>query len=358
MSLAGVVGHQAQISALWRELERRPAHGYLFAGPRGIGKALIAQGVAHGILCERSPGPDFCCTPQKCPVRSAPPPARGRAEVAGARCDCCAACVQIATGVHLDCTYIARAANRTDVLIEQVRSLIERVGYKPTRGPRRIALIDDAETLNLPAQNALLKTLEEPPGLTILILISSNERALLDTVRSRLRPVRFAPLETAELAALLTARTEIGTARAAGLARLARGSVSRALELVTEENPPFDDLLEALSRAQTLDFARAQTLAQEFFSAREQASRNFELIARLLEEMLCYKLLRPASDAPHSAAMVDLSNRLGVAALTDLMEGALRAQEAVEGMANSRLQGEQWWMAAGAALRGEANAVR
>jgi DNA polymerase III subunit delta' len=355
VSLAGVVGQQARISALWRELERGPAHGYLFAGPRGIGKALVAQGVAHAILCERSPGPDFCCTPQNCPVRKAPP-VRGRAQGAGVRCACCAACVQIAAGVHPDFTYIARAANRTDVLIEQVRSLIERVGYKPTRGPRRIALIDDAETLNLPAQNALLKTLEEPPGLTIVILVSGNERALLDTVRSRLRPVRFAPLEPAELAALLTARTGIGTARAAGLARVARGSVSRALELVTEEKPPFDDLLEALSRTQTIDFARAQTLAQEFFSARDQAARNFELIARLLEEMLCYRLLRLASDEPHSAAMINLSNRLGVAAITDLMERALRAQEAVEGMANSRLQGEQWWMAAGSVLRGAANA--
>jgi len=359
MSLAGVIGNHDRISALWNELERRPAHGYLFAGPRGIGKATIAQGFAHGILCERSPGPGFCCTPENCPVRTSPPPSRARVGApAAVRCDCCAACVQIATGVHPDFTYVARAANRTDVLIEQVRGLIERLGLKPSRGPRRVAIIDDAETLNLPAQNALLKTLEEPPGSTIVFLVSANERALLDTIRSRLRPVRFAPLESAELAALLTARTGMHAERAGALARLARGSVSRALELVEGTEPPAGELLGALSQAGTLDFPRAQALAQEFFGVRDQAADNFELIARLLEEMLCCKLLRnaPGASGPQAASvMTQLSGQLGVAAITDLLDRALRARAAIETMANSRLQAEQWWMAAGAALRGELN---
>lgn len=355
MSLAGVIGNHERIAALWHELAHRPAHGYLLAGPRGIGKSLIALGFAHGILCERSPGPGFCCTPENCAVRKAPASSRPRAGApAAARCGCCAACVQIATGVHPDFTYVARAANRTDVLIEQVRGLIERVGYKPSRGPRRIALIDDAETLNLPAQNALLKTLEEPPGATIVFLVSDNERALLDTIRSRLRPVRFAPLETAELTALLIARAGLDAERAGALARLARGSVSRALALVDGAEPPVNELLGALSQAGTLDFARAQALAQEFFGAREQAADNFELIARLLEEMLCCKLLRPAADAPQATAtMIKLSGRLGVTVITDLLDRALRARAAIETMANSRLQAEQWWMAAGAAVRGE-----
>ena len=88
------------------------------------------------------------------------------------------------------------AANRTEVLIEQVRGLIERLGFKPSRGPRRVAIIDDAETLNLPAQNALLKTLEEPPGATIIFLVSDRASAPCSIpIRSRLRPVRFAPLD-------------------------------------------------------------------------------------------------------------------------------------------------------------------
>src|SRR5205823_314430 len=130
--------------------------------------------------CERSPGPNFCCTPEKCPVRKSARSAEARSRAAvQSRCDCCSACVQIATGVHPDFVHVARNPKRTEVLIEQVRDFIERLGVRPSRGTRRVAIIDDAETLNIPAQNALLKTLEEPPAHTIILMVSQSERALL-----------------------------------------------------------------------------------------------------------------------------------------------------------------------------------
>lgn len=355
MSLAGVAGNRAVIDSLWRELARRPSHAYLFAGPKGIGKALVAKGVAHAILCERSPGPDFCCKVENCPVRGAPRPARGRSAPSNPRCDCCAGCVQLAAGVHPDFSYVVRAPNRSDVLIEQIRSLIDSLGAKPVRAPRRVAIIDDAETLNLPAQNALLKTLEEPPGYTVIILVSSSERALLDTVRSRTRPVRFQPLATGELATLLQARTVLSADQAGSLARLARGSMGRALELSGGAELPIRELLEALNRADTLDFAAIQKLAQQFFGARDQAVNNFELIARLLEEMLCFKLLQTSFAASGESAklMTRLSNRLDPQTLAHLVQRALEAHTAIAAMANSRLQAENWWMAASAAVRGE-----
>ena len=178
MPLDGIAGHREIIATLETELMRRPSHAYLLCGPAGIGKSIVAAGLAHSLLCERSPGPGFCCTPDQCPVRqSAEAGPRPRNAPAPARCECCPACVQVALGVHPDFIRVARDKNRTDVLIEQVRNLIERLGTRPARGPRRVAIIDDAETLNLPAQNALLKTLEEPPGHTIILLVASSERA-------------------------------------------------------------------------------------------------------------------------------------------------------------------------------------
>ncbi len=359
MSLAGVAGNRELIAGLEAELARRPAHAYLFAGPRGVGKSIVARGIAHNILCERSPGAQFCCNPADCPVRSAPAtPARGRAAATAAapRCDCCAACVQVALGVHPDYVYVARQPNRSDLLIEQVRDLIERLGVRPSRGPRRIAIIDDAETLNLPAQNALLKTLEEPPGHTMMILVTSSERALLDTVRSRMRPVRFGPLSVAEIAGVLEGQAKVEPVRAKAIAPLARGSLARALALAQGEEPPVKELIEALGRAAKLDFAGAQTIAQELFGARDQAVGNFELIARLLEEMLCFKLLgtelmAPAPEA--AAAMAEIAARSNAAALARVAVAALAAAMAVDEMANSRLQAEQFWIGAGQALRGE-----
>jgi len=354
MPLDGLRGHRALAQRLFEELRTRPSHAYLFSGPRGVGKALVAESLAHGILCERSPGEKFCCTPEQCPVRiGASLPARGRTATAPPpRCDCCAACVQVASRVHPDFNYIAKPPGRTDVLIEQVRDLISQLGIRPSRGARRIAIIDDAETLNIPAQNALLKTLEEPPGQTIIFMITSSERALLDTIRSRMRPVRFGALTTSDIEQILAARGIASGERAAALARLARGSAARAIALASGEEPPIKELLTAVANANSMDFVRAQALAQEFFANRDQAAANFELLARLLEEILCYKLLGAEAgvDAPSNKSLAD---KLPLDAVVSCIGGAVRAVEAVEAMANPRLQAEQFWVSAGRAIRGE-----
>jgi DNA polymerase III subunit delta' len=357
MSLDGIAGNRSLIRDLAAELARRPSPAYLFAGPAGVGKALVARALAHSLLCERSPGTEFCCSPENCPTRQAAASAGStRTATAASRCDCCAACVQLAIGIHPDFVYIARNLNRTEVLIEQVRGLIEQLGLRPSRGAHRLAIIDDGEHLNIPAQNALLKTLEEPPGQTLIFVISRSERVLLDTVRSRMRPVRFGPIEASQISALLTAREGIPPERAVALARLARGSFGRALALATGEEPPITELIKALRTAAKIDFAEAHALAQRFFGAREQAANNFELIARLLEEMLCCKLLGAELNAPSPEAtqiMVELAQAVDTVTLAELLRRTLEARSAIDEMANSRLQAENWWIGAGAALRGE-----
>jgi DNA polymerase-3 subunit delta' len=262
--------------------------------------------------------------------------------------------VQAAIGSHPDLITVARLPNRTDVLIEQVRDLILRLGMKPARAPLRIAIIDDAETLNAAGQNALLKTLEEPPGHALIFIVTASERALLDTVRSRARPVRFAPLAPAHLEAILRARTDAPPERIGAAARLARGSAARALALAAGEAPPMLDLLRALAEAEAIDYPAASRLGQEHFAAREAAAENFELIARLLEEILVSKLsgsevAQAAADA--AGIMKQIGTKLSTAALVDCIESAVRAREAIEAMANPRLQAEQWWLGASRAAR-------
>jgi DNA polymerase III subunit delta' len=356
MPLAGIAGNRELIAGLEAEVARRPAHAYLFAGPRGVGKSLVARGLAQSLLCERAPGAAFCCDPAQCLTRAAAavPSGRTRANApVTARCECCAGCVQVALGVHPDFLYVARQPNRTDLLIEQVRDLIERLGVRPVRGPRRIAIIDDAETLNLPAQNALLKTLEEPPGYTMIIMVTQSERALIDTVRSRMRPVRFGPLTPAEIAGVLTAYRGVSPDRAGTIAPLVRGSVSLALALAEGDAPPVTAMLDALGRGAELDFAAIQALAQEYFGTRDRAVANFELIARLLEEMLCFKLLVAEIIAPSPAAahaIAEIAARTEAAVLARIGDAALSAATAVDEMANSRLQAEHFWIAAGREL--------
>jgi DNA polymerase-3 subunit delta' len=359
MPLSGLRAHRALAERLLAELRARPSHAYLFSGPAGTGKHLVATALAHAMLCERSPDAAFCCTVERCAVRIAPAQTtRPRAGAAPApRCDCCAACVQVASGTHPDFTRISRAANRSDVLIEQVRALIAQLGVKPSRAGARIAIIDDAETLNLPAQNALLKTLEEPPGHAIIFMITSSERALLDTVRSRMRPVRFGALAAQDIEAILAARGAGDAGKRAAAARLARGSAARAIALLEGDAPPLKELLGAIARARSLDFAGAQQIAQEYFKSRDEAAGNFELIARMLEEILCLKLLG-AADAPDGktpdgeAKLVnDLAHALATAAIVDCLAAAVKARGAVDAMANPRMQAEQFWMTAAEAIR-------
>jgi DNA polymerase III subunit delta' len=359
MPITSILGHREIAARLLAEIRNRPSHAYLFAGPRGVGKSLVANSLAHAIMCERAPGENFCCTVARCPVRIAPQTERTRARAGdsdGPRCDCCSACVQIATGVHPDFTYISKPVGRSEVLIDQVRELIARLGIRPSRSPIRVAIIDDAEALGPPAQNALLKTLEEPPGHAIIIMVSASERALLDTVRSRLRTVRFPALGPAELEAILAAHGVMDKARASALALLARGSAANAIALADGEEPPMKELIDALSAAKSIDFARAQSIAQEFFANRDAAAGNFELLARLLEEILCYKLLKTdfvAFPPEARSKLVSLANSLEVEAIVKCIEAAVRANFAVGENANPRMQAENWWTIAGHAMRGE-----
>jgi DNA polymerase III subunit delta' len=360
MPLDGVRGNREAVKLLSEEIFARPSHAYLLAGPRGIGKGLIARGFAHALLCERSRGLNFCCTPDNCPIRAAGAATRAGAGRRGAaetpRCECCAACVQVASGVHPDFTLLARAEGRSEVLIEQVRELIARFGTRPSRGARRVAIIDDAETLGVPAQNAMLKTLEEPPGNAIIFVVTESERALLDTVRSRMRLVRFAPLDISDIEAIVVARAGLDAGRAPALARLARGSAGRALRLAAEAEPPIQEILSRLSQVRSLEFVQIQALAQEFFSNREQAAENLELICRLLEEILFLKLQRtpPTAMAPEVAqTMSRIAEEFALEALLSSLEAAVQASLAIDEMANPRLQAEQWWMTVGNALRSQ-----
>jgi hypothetical protein len=173
-------------------------------------------------------------------------------------------------------------------------------------------------------------------------------------VRSRLRPVHFPTLSAADLTSLLVRKAGVEPERADALARLARGSASRALALASQEEPPARELLEALKQAGKIDFVQARRLAERFFATREQAAENFELMARLLEDVLRLKLGGAAEQGPPSEIathLSDLVDALSLESILIMLELSLRAATAVDAMATSRLQAEGLWIAAGEAAR-------
>jgi DNA polymerase III subunit delta' len=202
---AGIVGQASAVSLLQRALaSHRVAHAYAFVGPSGVGRRLTAQALAQACLCPRG------------------------------GCGSCAACRRVDASRHPDLMLFAPTPPRENprgtpsLRIEQVRELEHWAALAPLEAPRKVFILDDADRLTEQAAEALLKTLEEPPPRTVVILILANPRALPPTVLSRCQIVRFRPLAAADVAGLLASRGVDGAA-AGELARLVRGQPGLAL---------------------------------------------------------------------------------------------------------------------------------
>jgi len=222
MSWHGIYGHDDVVEQFRRALARRRlASSFLFAGPAGIGKRSFAIKLAQALLCQR------------------------RAEEALDPCAECSACLQVSAGSHPDLDLVAKPKDKSFLPLELFigdkehrmrRGLCRNIALRPLMGGRKIAIIDDADFLNAEGANCLLKTLEEPPPNSLLILISTSPARQLPTIRSRCQLVRFRPLSIDVVAKLLT-RNELveGPTEARRLAEYSEGSLQQALELADPE---------------------------------------------------------------------------------------------------------------------------
>jgi DNA polymerase-3 subunit delta' len=249
--------HQARARvALTAALGSGPSHAYLFRGPRGAGKRAAARAFAAEILATGAGDPED---------------ARRRA--------------LLDPSPHPDLVWLApRGAQH---LVEEVRErVIRAAAYRPFEGGKRVFVVEAAEAMRDESQNALLKTLEEPPEFVHLILLSSEPEALLETIASRCAPVDFAPLPAAvlerELAATLTepaAEEEIAAA-----ARLAAGDIERARLLLGERGRALRAEAERCASA-ALDGAVSAAPWRALLSGAEAAGSDAEAATReALEE--------------------------------------------------------------------------
>ncbi|HWL09963.1 MAG TPA: DNA polymerase III subunit delta', partial [Planctomicrobium sp.] len=210
-------GHQPQIEMFRRAIEReRLAHGFLFVGPKGVGKRYFARLLAQCLFCERIPDVELDA------------------------CGECSSCRQMMGGTHPDLLSIGLPEGKKILPISLLvgddahrgrAGLCYELAHAPMEASRRIAIIDDAEAMNEEAANALLKTLEEPPPGAILILLTPDTEAVLPTIRSRCQPVHFSSLNDEQLASILTAQGH-ATADVEPILSLAEGSLDVARRLL------------------------------------------------------------------------------------------------------------------------------
>jgi DNA polymerase-3 subunit delta' len=203
MPFSTIVGHASTVDLLSRAVRRgRVPQSLLFAGPEGVGKRAVAIALAQAVNCQQPRDDDAC----------------GR----------CPACVRIPRGQYSDVALLD-SGDAASIKIGALRSqVLATVNYRPFEGRRRVYIIDPADALTEEAQDALLKTLEEPPAAVILILVSAYPDTLVPTIQSRCRRVRFGPLPVSDVQQILVGQ---GMAPAEARARAAAsgGSVTRAL---------------------------------------------------------------------------------------------------------------------------------
>lgn len=219
ISFSDILGQDAAIEWIHRAFasDRLP-HGLIFAGPAGVGKATTARALAALFLCER-------------PKNAKP-------------CGQCDSCRAFATDAHPDYHVITKELIRfhdktgkskgIDLSIHVLRpELIEPAGRKPGMGRGKVFVVEQAELMNPQAQNALLKTLEEPAGRTLIILLTDQPGALLPTIRSRSQTVRFSALPE-EVVQKELQKHGVDAKTAAAASQLARGSLGTALKWIEE----------------------------------------------------------------------------------------------------------------------------
>ncbi len=259
MAWQGIEGHDDIVERFRRSLRRgRLASTFLFVGPAGIGKRAFAEKLAQSLLCTEVPAESL------------------------APCGQCASCQQVAAKTHPDFYIVEKPADKSSIPLalfvgdddhRMREGLCHDIGLKPFMGGRKVAIIDDADHLNEEGANCLLKTLEEPPPCSVLILIGTSADKQLPTIRSRCQTIRFSPLPAQTVAEILQEQGLVtDAAHAQRLAEFAEGSLERAQELADEDLWKFrQQLLAALAKPQLASVALAQELCAFVEAAGKEA---------------------------------------------------------------------------------------
>jgi len=271
MTLRDIIGHRRLTTLLARAIERESLPPtLLFAGPSGVGKWAVAGAVAQAVNCLDRVAP--------------------AGDLAIDACGTCRACDRIARRVHVDVIAV-EPDDRASIKIDVIRDVLSRTGFRPFEGRRRVVMIRDADCLEPSAQNALLKSLEEPPPGTTFVLTSAVPGVLLPTVRSRCMRLRFGRLTSAEVAAALQRDHDYTGEEARNAAPLADGSVGQALALIDNDLSMFRELAigmlqQAAGRSDAQSRVQAAGALHTGSSRKERTRESVAIVLRLMASML------------------------------------------------------------------------
>ncbi|MBJ6727714.1 DNA polymerase III subunit delta' [Geomesophilobacter sediminis] len=315
MPFSDVIGQERALNVLSRSITlNRVAHAYLFTGIEGCGKRKSALSFVQAI---------FCGKPDACGV--------------------CPSCKKVASGQHPDLHILE--ADGAFIKIDQVRELQKELSYRPFEAPKKACIIDGAEKLNQSSGNALLKTLEEPPGDALMILLTAERAGVLQTILSRCQELAFQPLSVEAVEGRLV-RDGFSAEAARIAATLSGGSLKRGIEIATEGVlAGRNEFLERVTSFELSNIAPLFAASEEYAADKDRLPELLELLLSFLRDVLIYRR------TPEALANADLAElvareaaRFSERRTMELIEQLLDMRRQLARNVNARLALEVFFM--------------
>lgn len=315
MRLASILGQDRVVEALLRSIKTgRVSHAYLFDGISGCGRHSTAVALIQAL---------FCPTPEN-----------------GDACGVCNSCRNVDANNHPDIQTVGPLPDKRDISIDQIRELQQILSLRPYQANRKACIIEPAERMSANASNALLKTLEEPPGNAVIILIANQSDLLLSTIRSRCQHIRFSPLDEDSVNAILKAG---GTSEdeAKLLASVSEGSLENAFltdpETARTKRKELADILSSVNRNSIVTiFDSTEKLAV----SREEALSVFTILLSILRDMMIIKTTKTEALIYNRFIKEKLAteaSRFTLSAIIDALQLAMDVRKSIQGNVNSKL---------------------
>ncbi len=309
MSLNKFLGNESTLEFIRHALDKKSlSHSLLVTGEKGIGKKTFARFLAKTLNCDKD---NFF-----------------------KECDC-VSCAKIESGNHPDVRWYGLDEEKTSVKLAEIKDLIHWIGLKPFEAKMKVFIINDAHDMTTESQNAMLKTLEEPPPQSQLILLSDHRNLMLETIVSRSVEIKLRPLSSKDVIRAL--RDDLGVEEEwSFLSQLSGGNLGKAIRYAEEgwleENRR---LLESWLRLGSWDF-----FSQEGVKSRGDLVEIVELFLHFLRDTLVFKETQDKNKLffPHELARIkEFADKKKTDEIIDLMNELISTRESLENNLNQKI---------------------
>ncbi|MCD7736830.1 MAG: DNA polymerase III subunit delta' [Lachnospiraceae bacterium] len=260
-----ILGHKKEVAHLERAIRSgKVSHAYIFSGEKGTGKDMLARAFAETLQCT------------------------GEGE---APCGKCHSCRQAESGNHPDIIYV-RHEKPLSIGVEDVRTqLTQDVQIRPYNGKYKIYILPDAEKMTVQAQNAILKTIEEPPEYAVILLLTTNEQALLDTIRSRCVTLNLKPVPDEVVKEYLMTQIQVPDYQADICAAFAQGNIGKAVRLASSEdfNAIKASAMRLIRNVGTMEISAIIDYVKEVQEYKISIQDYLDILALWYRDMVYYK---------------------------------------------------------------------